>query len=134
MDQMKLGDPYRLGCGHTGRIIWVSKDKETFAVRAPIGMGSCCNTKGNPTIFPIPTSHGNTHTVFKPSHLSLLVGRFLRTLEDMKAWNQLKALKGAAQLKHYVSSIIEYTFYFHKQQITEQEVEQLVDLLEKGGK
>ena len=131
---MKLGDPYRLSCGHTGRIIWVSKDNETFAVRAPRGAWSCCNTKGNPTIFLVETPDRTPQTVFKPSHLSTLVGRFLRTLEDMKAWNHLKGLKGEAQLKQHISNIIEYTFYYHKQHVTEQEVEQLVDLLEKGGK
>ena len=134
MDHMKLGDPYRLSCGHMGRIVWMSKDKETFAVKAPTGAGSCCNTKGNPPIFLIRTRHRNPQPRFNTSHLSTLVSRFLRTLEAMKAWNQPDSLKGEAELKHHLCNIIEYTFYYHKQQITEQEVEQLVDLLEKGGK
>jgi len=68
------------------------------------------------------------------SHLTTLVNRFLQTLENMKAWNQLENLKGEVNLKHQVCNIIEYTFYFHKQQVTEQEVEKLIHLLEKGGK
>ena len=67
------------------------------------------------------------------SHLTMFVTRFLRALENMKSWNQLDSLKGAAELKRDLCNIIEYTFYFHKQQITEQEVEQLVYLLESGG-
>lgn len=63
------------------------------------------------------------------SHLTTLVHRFLQTLADMKSWNQTRSLKGEAELKHHLSNIIEYTFHYHKQQITEQEVEQLVDLL-----
>lgn len=53
--------------------------------------------------------------------------------ENVKSWNQLDTLKGEAELRHHLSNIIEYTFYFHKQKITEQEVEQLIHLLEKGG-
>ena len=68
------------------------------------------------------------------SHLTTLVSRFLRTLENVKSWNQLDSLKGEAELRHHLSNIIEYTFYFHKQKITEQEVEKLVHLLEKGGR
>ena len=67
------------------------------------------------------------------SHLTTLVARFLRALENVKSWNQLDSLTGEAELKRHLCNIIEYTFYFHKQQITEQEVEQLVDLLENGG-
>jgi len=67
------------------------------------------------------------------SHLTTLVSRFLTTLENMKSWNQLDSLKGETELKHHVCSIIEYTFYFHKQKITEREVEKLIHLLEKGG-
>lgn len=68
------------------------------------------------------------------SHLTTLVSRFLRTLENVKCWNQLDTLRGEAELKRHLCNIIEYTFYFHKEHITEQEVEQLVDLLEMGGK
>ena len=68
------------------------------------------------------------------SQLTTLVARFLRALENVKCWNQLDSLRGEAELKHHLCNIIEYTFYFHKQQITEQEVEQLVELLERGGK
>ena len=127
---MKLGDPYRLSCGHTGRIIWVSRDRATFAVRAPRGAWSCCNTKGNPTIFLVETPDRNPQTVFNPSHLSTLVSRFLRTLEDLKTWNHLEGLRGEAQLRQHLSNIIEYTFYYHTQQIADQEVERLVDLLQ----
>lgn len=52
----------------------------------------------------------------------------------MKAWNQLDRLRGEVELQHHLGNIIEYTFHYHKQQITEQEVEQLIDLLENGGK
>jgi len=65
------------------------------------------------------------------SHLTTLVNRFLRTLENVKSWNQLDSLKGEARLRHHLSNIIEYTFHFHRQQITEQEVEKLIYLLEK---
>ena len=68
------------------------------------------------------------------SHLTTLVTRFLRALENVKRWNQLDSLTGEAELQRHLCNIIEYTFYFHRQQITEQEVEQLVDLLENGGK
>ena len=131
---MKLGDAYRLRCGHTGRIVWISEDEGTCAVKTPTGAGSCCNTKGNPTIFLIPTPHRTPQPHINTSHLSTLVRRFLRTLDAMKTWNQLNALEGEAELKHHLCNIIEYTFYYHKRQITEQEVEQLVNLLEKRGK
>lgn len=67
------------------------------------------------------------------SHLTTLVSRFLRTLENVKSWNHLDSLKGEAELRHHLCNIIEYTFYFHKQKIREQEVEKLILLLEKGG-
>lgn len=78
--------------------------------------------------------HRNKEAQVTTSHLTTLVHRFLQTLAKMKSWNQLSSLKGEAELKHHLCNIIEYTFHFHKQQITEQEMEQLVDLLEKGGK
>lgn len=68
------------------------------------------------------------------SHLTTLVTRFLKTLENVKSWNQLDSLRGEAELKRHLCNIIEYTYYFHRQQITEQEVAQLVYLLERGGK
>jgi hypothetical protein len=67
------------------------------------------------------------------SHLTTLVHRFLETLENVKAWNQLQHMKGEAELRHHVSNIIECTFYFHKQHITEHEVEKLTQILEKRG-
>lgn len=67
------------------------------------------------------------------SHLTTLVARFLKTLENVKSWNQLDSLKGETELKQHLCNIIGYTYYFHKKQITEQEVEQLVYLLENGG-
>lgn len=135
---MRLGDPYRLSCRHKGKIVWISGDEETFAVKAHIGAGSCCNRKSqnrtwNPTVFLIKTSDKNSQTHAKTSHLTTLVNRFLRTLENVKSWNQLDSLKGETKLRHHLSNIIEYTFYFHKQQITEQEVEKLIHLLEKEG-
>lgn len=68
------------------------------------------------------------------SHLTTLVSRFLRTLENVKSLNQLDSLKGEAELKHHVCNIMEYTFYFHRQQVTEREVENLIQLLEEGGR
>jgi len=135
---MKIGDPYRLSCGHNGRIVWISKDKETFAVKARVGAGLCCNRKSqnrtwNPTVFLIRTSDKNPQTQPNTSHLTTLVSRFLKTLQNMKFWNQLDSLKGEAKLRHHLCNIIEYTFYFHRQQITEQEVEKLIQLLEEGG-
>jgi len=67
------------------------------------------------------------------SHLTTLVNRFLRTLENMKSWNQIDSFMGEARLRCHLSNIIEYAFYFHRQQITEQEVEKLIHLLEKEG-
>ncbi|MFQ5836566.1 MAG: hypothetical protein ACE5HG_01810 [Candidatus Bathyarchaeia archaeon] len=135
---MKLGDPYTLSCGHKGKIVWISKDEENFAVKARTGAGSCCNRKSqngtwNPTVFLIKKSDKNPHTYANTSHLTTLVSRFLKTLQNMKFWNQLDTLKGEAKLRHHLSNIMEYTFYFHKQQITEQEVEKLIHLLEKKG-
>jgi len=68
------------------------------------------------------------------SHLSTLVSRFLSTIENVKLWNQLNELKGETELRHHVSNIIEYTFFFHSRAVSEQEVENLVHLLEKGGR
>jgi len=69
-------------------------------------------------------------TCDKPSHLTTLVNRFLRTLENVKSWNGLDSLKGEAELRRHLANMIEYTFYFHKRRITEKEVEQLVWRLE----
>jgi len=68
------------------------------------------------------------------SHLSTLVNRLLRTIEHMKIWNQLVELRGEDELRHHVSNIIEYTFFLHSRAVSEQEVENLVHLLEKGGR
>jgi hypothetical protein len=67
------------------------------------------------------------------SHLTTLVNRFLTTLENVKHWNQLNNIVGEARLRHHLSNIIEYTFYYHKKLVTEQEVETLVQFLEEGG-
>ena len=125
-------------CGHDGRIVWISKDKDSFAVKARVGAGSCCNRKiqngrWKPTVFLIKTSEENPQPHSDTSHLTTLVIRFLRTLENVKSWNQLDCLKGEAKLRHHLCNIIEYTFHFHRQQVTEQEVEKLMQLLEEGG-
>lgn len=135
---MRLGDPYRLSCGHVGKIVWISKNGETFAVKARTGAGSCCNRKRrnrtwNPTVFLIKTSDKNSLTHANTSHLTTLVSRFLKTLQNMKSWNQLDTLKGEVKLRHHLSNIMEYTFHFHKQHVTEQEVEKLIHILEKEG-
>jgi len=67
------------------------------------------------------------------SHLTTLVNRFLTTLYNMKVWNQIDSFKGEAKLRHHLSNIIEYTFYYHQRLVTEQEVETLVQILEEGG-
>jgi hypothetical protein len=67
------------------------------------------------------------------SHLTTLVNRFLTTLENVKHWNQLNNIVGKARLRHHLSNIIEYTFYYHKKLVTEQEVETPVQFLEEGG-
>jgi hypothetical protein len=136
---MRLGDPYRLGCRHLGKIVWISKDKKTFAVKARSRAGSCCNRKSrdgtwNPTMFLFKTSLENPQPTAYASHLTTLVSRFLKTLENVKAWNHLDSLIGEAELKRHVCNILEYTFYFHKQQVTNQEVEKLIQLLEEGGR
>lgn len=78
--------------------------------------------------------HKSREVAAATSHLTTLVHRFLQTLENMKSWNRLESLEGEPELRHQLSNIIEYTFYFHRQQITEQEVERLIHLLEKGEK
>lgn len=78
--------------------------------------------------------HKSREVAAVTSHLTTLVHRFLQTLQNIRTWNQLDSLKGEAELRRQLSNIVEYTFYFHKQQITEQEVEQLIQLLEKGEK
>ena len=75
--------------------------------------------------------HKSQKSCIMTSHLTTLVSRFLKTLENVKSWNQLDSLKGEAELKRHVCNIMEYTFYFHKQQVTEQEVEKLIQLLER---
>jgi len=79
----------------------------------------------------------NQHNSFskktQSSHLTTLVNRFLTTLENTKHWNQLDNLIGETRLKHHLSNIIEYTFYFRQKQVTEQEVETLVQILEGGN-
>jgi len=79
----------------------------------------------------------NQHNSFskktQSSHLTTLVNRFLTTLENTKHWNQLDNLIGETRLKHHLSNIIEYTFYLRQKQVTEQEVETLVQILEEGG-
>jgi hypothetical protein len=48
---MKIGDRVPLSCGHQGRVIWISEDGKTIAVK---GSHSSCRTcykaKGNPTV------------------------------------------------------------------------------------
>lgn len=132
----KLGNPYRLSCRHMGKIVWISKNQEVLAVKSCTRASSCCNKKRrdgtwNPTVFLIKTSDKNSQTQTHTSHLTTLVSRFLKTLEYVKSWNQLDTLKGEAELKRHVCNIIEYTFYFHKQQVTEHEVEKLIQLLER---
>lgn len=51
----------------------------------------------------------------------------------VKFWNQLDTLKGEVKLRHHLSNIMEYTFHFHKQHVTEQEEEKLIHILEKEG-
>jgi hypothetical protein len=68
----------------------------------------------------------------KASHLATLTNRFLTTLNNIKKWNQLDHLVGEDRLKHHVSNIIEYTFYFRQKLITEQEIETLVKFLQEG--
>lgn len=131
---VKIGDPYLLSCGHEGKIVWISQNGEEFAVKAYTGAGSCCNHKSKggkwtPTVFLIKKRQPQTKT----THLTTLVNRFLRTLENLKVWNQLDNIDGERKLRHHVSNIIEYTFYIHKQQVTEEEVEKLTHLLEEGG-
>jgi len=67
------------------------------------------------------------------SHLTTLVNRFLTALENIKHWNQLDNIIGETRLRHHLSNIIEYTFYYHKKLVTQQEVETLVQILEEGG-
>jgi hypothetical protein len=132
--KQQLGEPYNLPCGHEGRIVWISRDGDTFAVKARTGAHSCCNRKThnglwNPTIYLTKTKRSQIVS----SHLTTLLERFLRTLDNMKDWNHLNNLVGEARLKHNLSNIIEYTFYYHKKKVTTQEVETLVQILEKGG-
>jgi hypothetical protein len=130
----QLRESYNLPCGHEGRIVWISSDGDTFAVKARTGAHSCCNRKThnglwNPTIYLTKTNRSQIVS----SHLTTLVERFLRTLDNMKDWNQLDNLVGESRLKHNISNIIEYTFHYRQKLITAQEVETLVQILEEGG-
>jgi len=138
LKRVSLGDHCTLRCGHEGRIVWISSDGDTLAVKAHTGAHSCCNRKThnglwNPTIYLVKTKNTNRQTENVTSHLTTLVDRFLRTLENMKDWNHIDNSVGEARLKHHLSNIIEYTFYYHKKWVTPQEVETLVQILEKGG-
>jgi hypothetical protein len=135
MDPMKVGDPYRLPCKHLGKIVWISKNGETVAVKAREGAGSCCNRKApdgtwHPTVFLIKLRNEDPPAQANASHLTTLVHRFLATLQTMKSWNQLDRLHGAPQLKRHLANIIEYTFHIHNQHITHHGVERLIALLE----
>jgi hypothetical protein len=66
------------------------------------------------------------------SHLTTLVNRFLAALDNVKARHQLNHLAGEPALRRHLANIIEYTFYVHKPQITEHEVETLTHRLERG--
>jgi hypothetical protein len=66
------------------------------------------------------------------SHLTTLVNRFLAALERLKTQHQLNQLAGEPELRRHLANIIEYTFYVHKPQVTEPEVETLTHLLERG--
>jgi len=77
--------------------------------------------------------HAKLDSRVQTSHLTTLVSRFLTTLNDIKRWNQIDNLVGEVRLRHQISNIIEYTFYYHQKLVTEQEVEALVQILEEGG-
>lgn len=51
------------------------------------------NGRWKPTVFLIKTSDKKPQTHTDTSHLTTLVSRFLRTLENVKSWNQLDSLK-----------------------------------------
>jgi hypothetical protein len=80
-----------------------------------------------------PMTNKNLSNKTEASHLTTLVNRFLTALENIKHWNQLDNIIGEARLRHHLSNIIEYTFYYHKKLVTQQEVETLVQILEEGG-
>lgn len=73
------------------------------------------------------------HEFSTGSHLTTLVNRFLRAISQIKSWNMLDDLKGEIELRQHVSNIIEFTFFVHLNEITEKEVENLVQILENGG-
>ena len=43
---MKVGDRYRLACGHEGRVVWISPTMDRFAVK---GVKRSCRTCGKRT-------------------------------------------------------------------------------------
>jgi hypothetical protein len=43
---LKVGDRYQLACGHEGRVVWISHNGDTFAVR---GVTRSCRTCGKRT-------------------------------------------------------------------------------------
>jgi len=40
---LRVGDRYRLNCGHEGRIVWVSEDRKTIGV---VGVNGSCRSCG----------------------------------------------------------------------------------------
>ena len=46
MADLKVGDGYRLDCGHEGRVVWISEDRKTIGVT---GVNESCRSCGKTT-------------------------------------------------------------------------------------
>jgi len=75
------------------------------------------------------------------SHLTILVERFLKALENSKQFHGLNHLEGEWELKHHLANIIEYLYYWHIdptyphrdrhiKELSDAEVQRLIKILE----
>jgi hypothetical protein len=77
----------------------------------------------------------------KVSHLTTLVERFLKALENSKRFHGLNHLEGEWELRHHLANVIEYLYYWHidptyprqncyTKIISDAEIQRLVKILE----
>jgi len=75
------------------------------------------------------------------SHLTILVERFLKALENSKRFHGLNHLEGEWELRHHLANVIEYLYYWcidpvypHKdryaKEISDAEIQRLIKVLE----
>jgi len=75
------------------------------------------------------------------SHLTTLVERFLKALENSKRFHGLNHLEGEWELRHHLANVIEYLYYWHidpthphrykyAKELSDAEIQRLVEILE----